>query len=291
MTMQGSNPTVLVVGAAGRFAGLVVPELASRGVKVRALVRNDEKATTARRHGASEIALGDLRDIESLEAAAREVDGVFHIGPAFVADEAELGSRMVDVARRAGVRQFVFSSVIHPTNISLKNHASKVPVEDAIFRSGMQYTILHPAAFFQNIAAGWRDAREHGVFAEPYPSSATIARVDYRDVAEVAAMAFTGDRLAYGTFELCAVMTNREQIVALMSGVLGRRIAAGELSFEQWAAKAELAYDEQQLQMFAKVFDHYAAHGTGGNSLALRAILGREPRTLRRFVEELAVQS
>jgi uncharacterized protein YbjT (DUF2867 family) len=287
--MQGSNPTVLVVGAAGRFAGLVVPELASRGAKVRALVRNEEKAATARRHGASEIAMGDLRDIASLEAAARGVDGVFHIGPAFVADETELGIRMVDVARRAGVRRFVFSSVVHPTNISLKNHASKVPVEDAIFRSGMQYTILHPAAFFQNIAAGWRDAREHGIFAEPYPASATIARVDYRDVAEVAAMALTGDRLAYGTFELCAVMASREQIVAIMSAILGRRIEAGEVTFEQWAARAKLAYDEQQLQMFAKVFDHYAAHGTGGNAIALRAILGREPRTLRQFVEELAV--
>jgi NmrA-like family len=31
--------TVLVVGAAGQFAGLVVPALAKRGVKIRAFIR------------------------------------------------------------------------------------------------------------------------------------------------------------------------------------------------------------------------------------------------------------
>jgi uncharacterized protein YbjT (DUF2867 family) len=241
----------------------------------------------ARENGATEVAFGDLRDVASLEAATRGVEGVFHIGPAFLADEAALGVNMVQAARRAGVRRFVFSSVIHPTNIRLENHASKLPVEDAIFASGMQYSILYPAAFFQNLAAGWRNVVEHGEFAEPYAISAVIARVDYRDVAEVAALALTGDRLAYGTFELCAVMASREDVTTIMSEVLGKRIHPAERSFEEWSTKAGRPYDDQQLQKFAAVFRYYSAHGTGGNSITLRAILGRDPRTIRQYLQEL----
>jgi uncharacterized protein YbjT (DUF2867 family) len=214
------------------------------------------------------------------------VDGVFHIGPAFVEDEADLGLGVVEAARRSGVRKIVFSSVIHPTNIRLANHASKIPVEDAIFASGIDYTILHPAMFFQNIAGGWQSVIERGVFAEPFPIQKRVARVDYRDVAEVAAIAFTEDRLAYGTFELCAIMPDRTEIAALMSEALGRPIVPAVAPFDEWAAHVPLGPDQKEL--LAKVFETYAVSGSGGNSLVLRAVLGREPRSLRQYVEDLA---
>jgi uncharacterized protein YbjT (DUF2867 family) len=285
--MSGSNPTVLTVGSSGPLAGLVVPELARRGARVRGLVRNKDHAEAVRENGAAEIAIGDLRDVQSLEAAVEGVDGVFHIGPAFVPDESQLGLNMANVAKRAGVRKFVFSAVIHTAN-GLANHASKQPVEAALFASGMDYTILYPTTLFQNIGSGWGEVLERGVFAEPFSKTVGISRVDYRDVAEVAAMALTGDRLAYGTFELSADgMPNREDIVAVMSEVLGRPIEAGEPTFEEWAAEADMPYDEHQMRMLAKVYAYYDRYGTAGNSLVLRAILGREPRTLRQYIEDL----
>jgi hypothetical protein len=39
------------------------------------------------------------------------------------------------------------------------------------------------------------------------------------------------------------------------------------------------------------MFAHYDHHGLVGNSLTLRAILGREPRTLRAYFEDLARKS
>ncbi|TGQ64721.1 NmrA/HSCARG family protein [Mesorhizobium sp. M00.F.Ca.ET.186.01.1.1] len=289
--MQVPNPTVLVVGATGRFAGLVVPELARRNARVRALVRDHpSNIEKARRLGAFEIATGDLRNRQSLERAVEGVDGVFHIGPAFAADEAAMGVAMVEAASRAGVRKFVFSSVIQPTNTRLENHASKVPVEPALYSTNMEYTILHPANFMQNIAAAWPFVVEHGVFSEPFPKTARVARVDYRDVAEVAAIALTEARLSYATLELCAGMHSRDEIVAMMHQELGRPISAGEPTFGEWAAIAHLPYSDRQMQLLAKVHDHYAQYGLGGNSLTLRAALGREPRSLRSFIRELALR-
>src|SRR5664279_4413830 len=119
---------VLAVGATGVNAGLVVPELLSRRVTVRALVRDQGRADAARARGVQEIALGDLTDPVSLRAAAEGVDGVFHLNPAFAPDEAAMGVAMVRAAVDAGVRRFVFSSVYHPS-VSLTNHAGKRPVE------------------------------------------------------------------------------------------------------------------------------------------------------------------
>lgn len=284
-----SPPTILVVGAAGRFAGLVVPELARRGAVVRGLVRSDAKAAVARAGGTAEIAFGDLRDGPSLDAALRGVDGVFHIGPAFAPDEADLGIAMVEAARRAGVRRFVFSSVIQATNTTLANHTSKIPVEASLYGSGMQYTILQPTNLMQNIGAAWSGVLASGVFGEPFPKTARVARVDYRDVAEAAATALTGDRLAYGSFELCADgRPDREEIAALMGAALGRPVAATEPSFDEWVTAARPPYAPRQLAMLEAVFAHYAAHGQPGNSLVLRAILGRAPRSLERYIAELA---
>ncbi|MDF8358027.1 MULTISPECIES: NmrA family NAD(P)-binding protein [Ensifer] len=285
---QRSNP-ILVVGATGRFAGLVLPELARRGARVRALIRDEAQGTIAKSLGASEIAIGDLRQRTSLDRALEGADGVFHIGPAFAPDEAAMGVSMVEAAVRAGVRKFVFSSVIQPTHVRLKNHAAKIPVEDALYSSPLEYTILHPANFMQNLRSAWASVLATGSFAEPFPTATRIARVDYRDVAEVAAIALTEDRLAYATLELSAEgRHNREEIARMMSAALGRPIIAATIGFHEWAKPIAAKYTDHQLELLSKVHAHYAEVGLGGNSLTLRAALQREPRNLESFIRELA---
>ena len=280
--------TVLVVGAAGRFAGLVVPALASRGVKVRGLARNEEQAERARRNGTAAIAIGDLRDRASLDVALRGVEGAFYLAPVFQEDEARMGLSFVEAARAAGLRRVVFSSVIHPVIGVLQNHIQKVPVEAALIESGMEFTILHPAVFYQNLAAAWPGVVATGVFAEPFSAAARISRVDYRDVADVAAMALTGDRLLNGTFELCADGgMNRIDVAAAMGEVLGRRIKATAPDFGTWVSQAKLPYDDHQKAELASMYAFYDRHGLVGNALTLQAILGHEPRSIRKFLAEL----
>ncbi|AZO81924.1 MULTISPECIES: NmrA family NAD(P)-binding protein [unclassified Bosea (in: a-proteobacteria)] len=287
--MTAEIDTVLAVGAHGRFAGFVPPALRGKGIKIRALVRDDAAAAAALGNGATELARGDLRNPDTLLAAVRGVQGVFHIGPAFAPDEAEMGLNMVRVARQEGVAKFVYSSVIQPTYARLPNHASKIVVEQALFESGLDYTILRPTNVFQNLVAAWPAIVETATFAEPFPATMRVARVDYRDVAEAAAIAFSSNRLSYGAFDLCADGSpNRDEIVALMSHVLGRPIAAAEPNFDTWAAKASLPYAPAQIEVLRQVHAHYATHGAPGNGLVLRAILGREPRTLQAFIQELA---
>lgn len=220
---------VLTIGATGQFAGLVVPALAAKGVQVRALVHDPAKADRVRELGAAEAVRGDLRDRASIDAALAGVDGVFHVTPAFALDSAELGITMVEAATAAGVARFVFSGVYHPS-LSLVNHASMRPIEEALYRSRLAFTVLQPAMFMQGLAGSWKAAVEHGIFAMPYSRDSAMTFVDYRDVAETAATAFIGDNLIGGTFELAAGgMVTRSQIADMMSRHAGRTVVARDI--------------------------------------------------------------
>ena len=275
--------TILAIGAEGRFAGLVLPALVERGATVRGLIRDPGSAGRVRKSGATEIAVGDLTDSDSIVRALQGVKSVFYIAPAFLPDEANVGKSIVDAASQAGVRRFVFSSVIHPVLSALSNHAAKAPVEEAILNSGMEYTFLHPALFFQNYAQVWDKITSSGVLAEPWSTETRFSRVDYRDVAEVAAVALTEDRLLHGTFELCAEgALNRVEVAQLIGDVLHREISAERVD------PATLGSDAAAMR---PMFDHYDRHDLRGNSLTLSAILQRQPRTLRAYFQEFASAS
>jgi uncharacterized protein YbjT (DUF2867 family) len=275
--------TILAVGAAGQFAGLAVAALSQRGARVRGLVRNAEQGNEAQRLGAAEVVIGDLRDLRSVDAALAGVDAVFYIAPAFLPDEAEVGKRFVDAVVRSGARRIVFSSVIHPVLAELVNHAAKAPVEAAILDSGLEYSLLHPALYFQNYARAWPKVVESGVLAEPWSNESRFSRVDYRDVADVAAIALLEDRLLCGTFELCADgKLNREDVAGLIADVTRREIRAVRIDPDTLGDEANA---------MRPMFAHYDHHGLVGSALTLHAILGREPRTLRAYFEELARES
>ena len=280
---------VLVVGATGEYAGLVVPELKRGGAKVRGLIRDGGKADAAKRNGADETAVGDLTDPTSLRAAAEGCDGVYHINPVFIPNEDELGVNMVEAAKAVGVRKFVFSSIIHPSIDRMKQHAGKLPVQRALVESGLTFTILQPTMFMQTLDLSWKAVKSTGRFGLPYSKTKRVSFVDYRDVAEAAALALTDDKLDYGTFELCSPgMVNRVEVAEIMSEALGRTVEAAEPSFEEWAESAGVPSGLARDGLEAMYEDYDRFGFPGGNALTLRAVLGREPRTLKQYVGELA---
>jgi len=100
--------------------------------------------------------------------------------------------------------------------------------------------------------------------------------VDYRDVAEAAAIAFTAGDLVNGTFELVAGgMVTRSELAALMTRYAGREV---------------VAQDGDPSIALQSLPDASLRDGLARNvhRLALRTILGRTPRSLNDFFAELA---
>jgi uncharacterized protein YbjT (DUF2867 family) len=149
-----STRTILVCGALGNQGSAVVARLLEKGWKVRALTRKPES------HGAMalakkgvELAMGDLEDPESLDAALKGAYGVFSVQDGSVGPEREVmqGKNIADAARRAGVEHFVYSSVAGADrNTGIKIWESKWEVEKHIRKLGLPATIFRPVSFFEN---------------------------------------------------------------------------------------------------------------------------------------------
>jgi uncharacterized protein YbjT (DUF2867 family) len=143
--------------------------------------------------------------------------------------------------------------------------------------------------FMQNLAGAWAGAVASGQFVMPYSTRAKTCYVDLRDVADVAAIAVTTNRLDYGTFELASPgMVDTAAIADLMSAASRRPVEARAMSVDDWLAQTKPAAGPLR-DGLATMMRHYDRHGFhGGNDLVLRAILRREPRTLPEFITELA---
>ena len=69
----------------------------------------------------------------------------------------------------------MFSGVIHPAITAMVNHAAKLPVEEALYTSGMDFTVLQPAVFMQGIAdRNWDEMVNHGRLSLPYSVSSKL---------------------------------------------------------------------------------------------------------------------
>jgi uncharacterized protein YbjT (DUF2867 family) len=283
---------ILILGGAG-YAGLAVTRaLAARGRGVRAFIRDPDARPIVERAGATEVVVGDLRDLRAIEDAAAGADGIFFIGPRFMPEEAALGMSVVDIAVRAGVRRFVLSGVYHPTIRELVNHQSKVTIEDHLYKTDLEFTVLQPARFMHGLMlSAWPRVVAQDVLADAFSTDAQMAYVDYNDVAEAAAIAFDEDRLVRGTFELAAPGEHTlHDLAATLSGALGRPIRAEQAPLADYGPAQTLLANPYGSDGFRRLRDYYDRYGfRGGNPLVLGTILGRAPNGFGTFLEAFLV--
>jgi nucleoside-diphosphate-sugar epimerase len=134
----------------------------------------------------------------------------------------------------------------------------------------------------------WEKVLETGEYVEPWAQDMPACYVDYRDVAEVAAKALTEDGLQNAVFDLSAAgVITRDEIVDMMSRALGRKITTRTPSIEEWIEE-NLPKDPVLRDAFAGIARFHSDYGIpGGNDLVLRTLLGREPRTMAAYIDEL----
>jgi uncharacterized protein YbjT (DUF2867 family) len=127
-------PTILVTGAAGRTSGYVVRALLnSPSVKLedlRLLVRSEEAIKKLQtRHPElprTSFVIADYLERSTLGPALQGVDVVFHNAPAAHPLETAMGISLIEFAKAAHVKHFVYCSVLFSVLSKLLNHAVKL---------------------------------------------------------------------------------------------------------------------------------------------------------------------
>lgn len=282
---------ILVTGAAGKTGRAIIQALGPSGESLRALARRESQIESLRALGVQEVVVGDMLNPADMFSAFKGTRAVYHICPNMNPDELRIGQNAIEAARLAGVEHFVFHSVLHPQVQSMPHHWNKLLVEARLFESGLDYTILQPSSYMQNISGYWKTMQADGVYAVPYSIQAGFTMVDLEDVAQAAARVLRENRLHYhAIYELCgAQMLNSKDIARMVTAALGREVQAVALNRKDWEASARgSGMSDYAVRTLLQMFDYYDQHGFMGNGNVLTWLLDRAPTRFEDFLIRLS---
>lgn len=279
---------IVVTGAAGKTGLAVIRALAERGAAVRALVRRGRQQERVEEAGAVDTHIADQADSGALETVFRGASSVYYICPNLRSNESKLGRLALEVAREVGIGRFVYHSVLHPQAEKMPHHWQKLRVEEALFESGLEWTVLQPTAYMQNLLSMWSEIVGQGILRVPYPVTSRISLVALEDVARAAGRVMTESGHAAATYELVGTEPLAQTEVArLLGDALGRQVQAVETPAQETReALEEAGLDRFRVATLMKMFDYYGAFGLEGNPNVLAWLLGRAPTTLAEFVHQ-----
>jgi uncharacterized protein YbjT (DUF2867 family) len=199
--MDRSDKLIVVAGATGHQGGASARHLLEDGWRVRAITRDPEQpeARGLMELGA-EVERADLLDRKSIDRAVEGAYGVFSVETAREGGpEAEYteGKNLADAALDAGVRHFVYNSVIGVAHQgdTAPWIVSKTRLEAYVKGLGMRYTIWRPVTFMEDFLRH-REQIGNGLLQGPEPGEALHQYIAVDDIGRFVALAFA-DRDAW----------------------------------------------------------------------------------------------
>jgi uncharacterized protein YbjT (DUF2867 family) len=273
---------ILITGASGNVGREVLKQVATTGHRVRAAYQSPRSAAAPT--GVQVVGV-DYNQPETLRTALDGVEKVFLVGPP-TQQLVPLERKAIDVIAQSNVKHVVKLSAMGGRDAIFPRHHAES--EDYIVSTRIPYTFIRPNGFMQNLVS--YSAPTIKAVGKFYGSEGEgrISQIDIRDVAAVAVKTLTEDGHINKVYTLTGPRAISNRDVALeLSAVLGRDIQFVNLPPEQlrtglvaagvpeWNADALL--DLQRLYREGK-----AAEVTHD----VEKVLGREPVSLRQFLEE-----
>lgn len=226
-----SKQAVLVSGATGYIGSHIVGAMHDAGYLVRALAR-DEGRLEAVRDACDEVFVGDATRMETLDGLCEGIDVVisslglrtFRARPTPEAVDLQANQNILERAQEAGVRQFVFVSVLHADEL-VDEVSILRPREEFVRRlkdSGLSWTVLRPTGAFNDLKEIFRLA-ERGWGMVLGDGDYRINPIHPADIAEVAVRSITDASLHDAEFGFGGPETyTQTEIARLAFGALGK---------------------------------------------------------------------
>src|SRR5262245_8583233 len=229
--MVNGDRVVLVTGATGRQGGGAIRHMSSKGWRLRALTCEPNSHAARELAGRGiEVLRGDLEDPASLERAVQGAYGVYSVQDYWSVGarrEVEQGTNLANVAKKAGVRHFVYSSVGGAErNSGIDHWESKWKIEKHIRALKLPATILRPAAFMEDY---YIDQVELGILKgklmDPIRADKPYQTIATEDIGAFVALAFQRPEHFIGReLEIAGSELTNPQAAEVFSRVLGRPV-------------------------------------------------------------------
>jgi len=274
-----------ITGATGQLGQLVVGKLKEKvsAEIIVALVRNTQRAAEL----GVEARAFDYSKPESLVASLVGIDKLLLISGN------ELGQRLpqhlavIAAAKEAGVKQFVYTSILHADTSSLGLAGEHLATEAALKASGLAYTILRNGWYTENYVGSAKGAIGAGAFIGCAGAGkiASAARADY---AEAAAVVLAGEGSENKTYELAGdTAYTLTELAAEISRQAGKTIPYNNLTETQYAdILKSFGLPDGLAEMLADSDTGASKGGLFDDSHVLSTLIGRSTTPLATVLAE-----
>ena len=276
---------ILLTGATGKIGGETAKQLIAKGAKLRALVRDPAKAADLKAAGV-ELIVGDVADAETVKRALAGVEQAFLLLPNGEQQEAN-EKQFTDLCVAAGVKHLVKMSSME----AMATAKTAIPrahwaVEEYIRASGLQWTMVKPNFFMQNLLASARSIKEQGRFSLPM-GGGTTGMADARDIGAVCAEVLTGKGHTGKSYEITGpeVLTF-DQVAECFSEVLGSKVEYVPMPMEQFRERMTSILKPWHLNAVCELFQEIAEIGLDHTTGTFKALTGRDPISLKQFIQD-----
>lgn len=277
----------LVIGGTGTVGSQVVLELLRRNQTVRVLVTSAEKADQL--PAGVEAHIGNLEQPATLPKAFEDVDRVFLLNRHSQTEVAQ-GTYAVAAAQRAGVSKIVYQSIHNVRQgAHIPHFRSKIAIENAILRTGLNYTFICPNNFYQNDFWFTESIVRHGLYTQLI-GDVGLNRVDVRDIAEAAVTALLSDDWNGQSIPLVGPDVLTGQATAqMLTERLGYSIRYAGNDLNVWATQAKQWLPGWLVDDWVEMYRFFQNQGLLASSedlSLLTEVLGKSPRSYADFIHE-----
>ncbi|HMC86160.1 MAG TPA: NmrA/HSCARG family protein [Chitinophagaceae bacterium] len=222
--------TIFVTGATGNQGGAVVRSLLNNGFKVKALTRNaDSPEAQIIKNLNAEIVQGNLNNPSTYRKHLEEIDGIFCVltFQNGIREEISQGKELANLAKSYNVSHFLYSSVIGADlHTGIPHWESKLMIENHIKQQNLPYTIIRPAALFENfLIPAVKKRILKGTLPSPLTKEVIQLFISSSDIGNISSLIFLNpDQNLRKTILLATEGIDQENVARIFSNALGREI-------------------------------------------------------------------
>jgi uncharacterized protein YbjT (DUF2867 family) len=276
---------MILITTAGKVGAEAARLLAQREEPVRVLVRDPEKATALAQAGV-DVAVGDLGNPATIDAAMKGVSAVVLVSPAIPAQELNV----VASAAGAGAGHVVKITSKASADSPIARRRDQTEIENGLIASGLGYTLLRNNAYMQNFLMAAPSIAKSNSFGSA-ARDGRVGMIDTRDVAAVAAeiAAAPAPHAGKTYWPTGPQAITFSDAAAALSKVLGRPITFQPLTVEeQTRAMIDIGLPESLAAMNAQAVALFADGDSDYVTDDVPSILGRPARIFEQFATDYA---
>jgi NAD(P)H dehydrogenase (quinone) len=287
------SSTLLVTGAAGQLGQRVIHHLLETykvaAGRIIAATRSPEKLADLAAKGVI-TSKADFDDAATLSSAFAGVDRLLIISTDALAVP---GQRLtqhtaaIEAAKKAGVKHILYTSMPAPEGSLVSFAPDHLGTENAIKASGLGYTILRDAWYFDNYLHGLPHSLETGKWYTA-TGNGRVSNISRDDCALAIAAALASDKSENATYTLTgSTAVTIEDVASVVSRITGRPLEVVQVNDEQFAGGlAGAGLPPFVVDMLVSADANTRAGKFDILTNDFNKLTGKEPQTLRGFFEE-----